>query len=1166
MRGKRATGFLVPVLFCIAFSAVDGHAAGGRRRPTEGIVAERVGKGSAAEKAGIETGDILLSWEREANPPANPVGASGRFQSPFDLDELGTEQAPRGEINVRVGRGDKEFIATLTPGIWSLSARPAWPGEIQEQYARGGELQVSSDPQGGLNLWETLADKAMRKRDTVTACWLYRRAGEEYAKLRMTGKAAGAFEKARKLAEGAGDRRLLALLLGSQGYTILNQGDLGTAQHLCDEALGLWEGISRESLCAATVVNRLGYIALKRGHLDEAGQLFERACSIREKNAPRSIELAQSFNNLGTVETYRGSLDSAGRYFEKSLAITERISPGSTDVANTLNNLGGTAWQRRDMEAAEHYLRGALAILEVLAPESEGTANCLNNLALLTSERGDLAVAEEFWKRSLAIYLKRAPGGEETVSSLAGLGSLVGNRGDLAGAEELYERALAIQERINPECSDMVICLNGLGNIRKGRYDVEGAEAFYTKALAIQEKVAARSLEGAVLLNNLGNLAADRGDPAAAERYYRESLAIRREKAPDGLDVSASLLNLGLLAKQRGELEKARDLYTQSLAIRERLAPGGEKVADTLLALGELKLQQGDADGAQADLSRALAIYERIAPGSLAEAGTLNALGEVARARGEWNAVGSYFQRAVSSLETQRGRLGGGRESSERFAAHCADFFRELVGAQVRLDRRDAAFHSLERFRARSFLGMLAERDLDFSKDAPPDLLKEKRRSDFEYEKLQGKLSELSAENDVEKVAAIQKELAELRRRQQRVADAIKKASPAYSALQYPEPMDIESAKKVLGPGVLLLSYCTGKESLILFALMDQKLEVFTVPLARKELEREIRYYRGLLADPQSDTKQLRKKAESLYGSLLGPASRQIKASKSILICPDGPLHYLPFGSLRKGKKYLIEEKPVSTIVSVTAWERVQKTGGQNDQPIRLAAFGDPQYPAGAHGAAEGALRAFSRGVPIKPLPATRVEVEAICALFPDKAQKFLGASATEDAAKNVGKGFVRIHFACHGYVDERYPLDSGLVLSIPEKEAGGTESGFLQAWEILEQMRIDADLVVLSACETALGKEMGGEGLVGLTRAFQYAGARGVLASMWSVGDESTALLMEGFYGYLRTGKSSPEALRLAQVDMIHGRGWGDSKGPGKAPRDFSHPFHWAAFALNGD
>jgi len=155
-----------------------------------------------------------------------------------------------------------------------------------------------------------------------------------------------------------------------------------------------------------------------------------------------------------------------------------------------------------------------------------------------------------------------------------------------------------------------------------------------------------------------------------------------------------------------------------------------------------------------------------------------------------------------------------------------------------------------------------------------------------------------------------------------------------------------------------------------------------------------------------------------------------------------------------------------------------------------------------------------------------------------------------------VAKTTKYLHFASHGLLDERFPLNSGLALTIPGEMKEGRDNGILQAWEIFEHLRIDADLVVLSACETGLGKEMGGEGLVGLTRAFEYAGARSVLASLWGVADETTAELMKRFYSYVKAGQTKDAALRRAQLELIRGA----------VGHQASHPFYWAAFQLNGD
>jgi CHAT domain-containing protein len=223
-----------------------------------------------------------------------------------------------------------------------------------------------------------------------------------------------------------------------------------------------------------------------------------------------------------------------------------------------------------------------------------------------------------------------------------------------------------------------------------------------------------------------------------------------------------------------------------------------------------------------------------------------------------------------------------------------------------------------------------------------------------------------------------------------------------------------------------------------------------------------------------------------------------------------------------------------------------------------VVAFGDPRYPASvtaAESPGDPALRSLltRNRAALSPLPATRGEVEQLAALYGDAAATFVGEQATEERVKQLAPQARILHFATHGLLDERFPLDSALALSIPEAPGGEQENGLLQAWEIFERLRLHADLVTLSACDTALGKEAGGEGLVGLTRAFQYAGARSILASLWSVGDASTGELMERFYRYLRAGQSKDEALRRAQLDLL--------REPATA-----HPFHWAAFEVIGD
>jgi CHAT domain-containing protein len=345
------------------------------------------------------------------------------------------------------------------------------------------------------------------------------------------------------------------------------------------------------------------------------------------------------------------------------------------------------------------------------------------------------------------------------------------------------------------------------------------------------------------------------------------------------------------------------------------------------------------------------------------------------------------------------------------------------------------------------------------------------------------------------------------------------------------------------------------------------------------------RFREAIAADPESpDVESTVEQGRALYETLVDPVASVLEKAERILIVPDGPLHVLPFAALVSSQgertEFLIERKPIHVVASLTVYRELrdrERTDRPDDAPTLLA-FGDPRYPGPGYDADDAALRSLLvGGDSLRPLPATRDEVDAIVELFGESATGYLGPDATEDRAKQVDTGPRLLHFAAHGAIDERAPLDSAIVLTIPDPPAEGNDNGLLQAWEIFEDMRIDADLVTLSACETALGGQRAGEGMIGLTRAFQYAGAGTVLASLWEVSDRSTAELMTRFYGYLEGGKPKDEALRAAQLDLIRGEIEIDPATPegrrgvarlakAEGAPEYAAPFYWAAFELHGD
>jgi CHAT domain-containing protein/Tfp pilus assembly protein PilF len=1123
-----------------------------------GIVVESVEKGSAGEKAGIKAGDAILSWELSSGNPCLK-NQTGVLRSPFDLWYVEIEKAPRGKITLRGRRGNSRTSWTMPPGGWKINADVISGGGAAASAWLLCKNAAAYEKAGNWEEAVVFYNKALsltkneKKPETESA--VYYLLGTCYKNQSRFDDAISAYKEHIRLEKTKrGDDLVVANALNQTGSAMFRKGDLDGAEEVLMKAFGIVERSAPGSVAYADSLNKQGILAKTRDDFDSAQNYFKRSLAIYNELIPDGLDAAAILNNLGVTEQERGNFPLAESYHQQALAIKESIAPDSLDAAASYNNIGVVAKERGDLRLAEECYEKSLAIKMKSGPENLDVAATLNNLGGLAYERGDLALSEDYHRRSLLITSKLAPDSLDEARDLGNLGNIAEERGDLIFAEECHKKALEITEKLSPGSLDAAYSYNCLGNIEFSRDNLSAAADYHKKALEIRTRVAPGSLDVSESLNNLGVVADEAGDSALAENYYRRSLEIMMKAAPDSADVALDFNNLGALASDRGDLDVAESYYKKSLDIILRLSPGGISQAASFDNLGHIAEKRGDLEAAMKNYKASLEIRRQLEPGSADEAETFHRIGSVFRQKKDLKSALIYFKDAVSALDSQTGKLGGGRETRERFSAKYSDYYRDLVEAEVELGMKEEAMATLEKFRARSLLEMLAERDLDFGKDAPADLLGKHKNLLSEYGRIQNEMADLSPENDADKIAAMRKSLEALGKEEDEVKEEMKRSSPKLASLQYPEPLDAGKIKELFGKDALLLSYSAGNEMTELFALLNGELIVYNIPVERDELKNEVIGLRRFLSDPGSDKRALTQKSRKLYDHILKPAENLIKRSKLVVLCPDGPLHYIPFQVLMDGRsRYLIEQKPVINIISATVLCELAK-GGHNTAD-NLIAFGNPGLPAGS--AEDGETRsAAAPGGHLSDLPAAEAEVDSIGLLYGARATILKKSDATEEKAKSIGKDISFIHFACHGILDERFPLNSGLALAAGEKAGKGKESGLFQAWEIFEGLRLNADLVALSACETALGKEMGGEGLIGLTRAFQYAGAKTVLSSLWSVSDESTAFLMKNFYSFLKQGKTKAEALRLAQLDMIRS----------ESQKRYAHPFYWAGFVLNGD
>jgi CHAT domain-containing protein len=1093
----KATGLFTLLL------AVAAPLARADETPARGVVVETMTPGLGAARAGIAPGDRLVGWERAASG-AEPL-ARGPLTTPFDLDTVWTEQAPLGTVSFTLDRSGTSTSVPMSRSAWGLVARPAFDAESLAAYLEARD-QVSRKEVSGARALETLADRAVAR--PAEACWLRLAAARGYAAAADPGRAEAILSDAGG-APGFGECRVRA----EEARADLRQakGDLEGAVAALQTVLGIRRSQDSNGLAVAAVLSRLGELLTRNTKYADAEAAHREALKLMREKAPESVQTAVFLRVLGNALAHRSEFQAARDLYVQSASLLERVSPGSFELASAFHNAAAVASLVGDLAGAEAYLQRAFETLRAAGASEERIALTQVTQAATLRLRGDAAASEALYQRILPIL-----DADSQMAAFVSLAGLAYRRGDMETADDYYHKGQEIAAVREPGGNVHVTVLVGLG----------------ITALA-------------------------RGRADEAEKRYQEALAAAERADPKGRSVVFALSAQAELARHRKDWDRAEELHARALGLERAISPAGTKVALGLERLARVLEERGDRRRAEELLVEALVIERRMLPGSATEAEALHALGRLRAARGDLEGGLALMKEAAGSVEARRAPplfSGGGLPLPPESAVYT-----DLIDLLTRMGRADEAFAVLERSRARALLQMLAERDLA-PVDVPEDLERERRAADAERDRLEKQLSDASPSADPDGVEELLVQLRNALERQRRIAIRIRESSPLLADLRYSDTLDLQGARAALDPGTVLLSYSMGSERTLLFAVRgggsSLGLSTFVIPAGRDRLQEDVLAFRGLLEKPEPALPALRRQGQALFELLLQPALPLIQGSQRILISPDGPLTMLPFSALSVSadgrSQYLAEWKPSHSVASATLYRKLRDRESRSPTSGRLIAFGDPLYPGiRGRGEAPAVVTRALRGRSLPSLPRTREEVLAIGDLYRDRSQSFLGADATEEKAKFELPKARYVHFACHGILNSRFPLSSALALTIPEAVPEAGDNGLLEAWEIIERVRTDADLVTLSACQTSLGAEVGGEGLVGLAWAFQYAGARSLLASLWSVSDESTVELMKAFYSELRAGHAKDDALQSAQRTLI---------------RRGRHPFSWAAFELIGD
>jgi len=928
------------------------------------------------------------------------------------------------------------------------------------------------------------------------------------------------FEHALALFHEVNDRRNEAVTLGYIGNCYKRFGDFTRSLEYHRRALTMKQELG-DRLEEGKTLSHLGLVFWEMGDYAQAIEHLTRSIGIGREVGDRRLEAA-ALNNLSLVYDEQGDYRRSLEQYHLALEL-HRATNFPQGEGATLGNIGGVYLLLGQYREAMRYYQQSLAISERLNLKPSASQD-LGNLALCHLGLGQVEEALASFDRALALA-REAGLKKEEADWHKGKGSALTRTGKYGPALEEYQLALDGYRQAGLK-RELVEGLNDLGTLHLVLGDAASAEKSFRQALELARAIG--NPRGVTFnLFALGNLEWRKARYEQAAALYREAHA-QAQKAEDQTATALSLLQLALTHRDLGRLEEARQAAQEALEI-SRAIGARPLEAQALYALGDV------ARVAQAH-ERALqhfALGEQIAQ----TFGDPDLLWRLAYGRGralealgrDEEAVAAYRE-AITTIESVRGQL-----QQERFrAGYIEDKYQvyvALVRLLLKLGLIDQAFQTAEKLRARSYLDLLHR--------GPPLVHNEAQREAEaalreRVRRLQDVIKQENEKPQPEQrgqaLDLFSRELAEAERAFHALLDDLRRTEPEYAAALALDVPPTEQVQLRLPPDAALLEYLVGEDSLTIFVVTGRELRAKTLPVRTDDLNTKVELLRDLIVREKSPDWE--KPALSLRRLLIAPLEQEgwLDGIRRLYLVPHGILHYVPFAALansEKGRKrFLVNDYVLAYLPTAAALTHAKEPSLANGTLFAVA-------PLQAR------------------LQFAEQEVRTIGQNFASPKLVLVGKQATEAAFKQQADRFQVLHLASHGYFNKLNPLLSGVEL-----EAGGREDGRLEVHEILA-LRLNAKLVTLSACNTAL--ESGyfaevppGDDLVGLTRAFLFAGSPSVLATLWEVNDRSTLQLMRGVYGQLpRNGKAT--ALAQAQRSMLRGKG------------RFAHPYFWAPFVLVG-
>lgn len=937
----------------------------------------------------------------------------------------------------------------------------------------------------------------------------------------------------------------------------------------------------------ASTYNTLGIVYLRKGEYEESEAYFSKSLKIKEEKSFAGIE--DIFINLGVIAEQKEKYETAFYYYNKALIITRDIhGKNSLEEANVRYNMGGLFYWMGDLNKSLEHFNATLSIYqENLEPNSGDIAGLLNNMGVVYRNKGDYKKSLEFSDKSLAIYLQILEANHPHLATIySNIGLDLFEKGDYKKALSYFQKAYDIRlKKLGAEHLDVAKSSNYVGNCYLMMNDFDEAISWLNTALEIRRKRLGEE-SGAVAdsYNDIGYYNEKLGYLTPALEFYKK--ALKTNIKVRGLQhpmVADAYKRIGEIWLKRGDFPKAKAFFEMALPIiSDKRGKAHPDVADLYRNIA--LCHEEDLSQIQIFCDRGLDIleFDKEDPNNFERVKSPNVLLKILQTKGallfkNWDKdqnknhlvkanetyllaldLIDYIKRTFSESGSKQTLLDNFFQVYEQ-AIETSRVLHEITGERQYLEQ---AFSMAERSNGALLVEALRTADAENFSGIPKELLQKERQLKIDiafYEKLSFEEAQKKELADADKVKSFRDLIFDYKKQHNRLLDTFQQLYPKFYELKYATAsVPISKIQSdILTTEQTLLEYFVGDEDIFVFIISRIDFDLVKIPKDFpleawvEEFRRSIVGYSPNREDLNFINLKFANIGFELFELIFEPIATYLK-NKELIIVPGGILGYLPFDALLtappldknqfSSHEYLIRQYQISYSYSATLLQETMRTKAKN-APKGLLAFApkfENEIPATASGL---------RNVPLGELKYNITEAEAIASIL--NGTTFCDSSATEfNFVKNADQ-YAILHLATHGKAND----DAGDYSFLAFYHLDDSIENELLFVKDLYNLRLPAEMVVLSACETGIGELQRGEGIISLARGFSFAGAKSIITTLWNIDDRSSYQNMQRFYEYLKKGKTKSAALRQAKMDYL------ESSNDIKA-----HPFFWAAYVPVGN